>query len=222
MKNSRMRSVHYKVPFVSNPDNRCVPATIAMVVQYFMPEKHFTLAQSEHLCGYVKGMATWEFAHMLKLDELGFEQRRIDDFDLKEFAADPEKYLRKILKDPAALEYQLANAGDLQLHGAEAREYLKRGLHHEQRPGTLKDVKQFLDDGWLVRLEVNARPLVGTSGYDGHSVLVIGYDDKGFILHNPDGVAGDRPNQHISPELLTRAWREFGGSFSLYAFRKGM
>jgi len=30
------------VPFIANPDNRCVPATTGMILAYFMPEKTYT------------------------------------------------------------------------------------------------------------------------------------------------------------------------------------
>lgn len=206
------------VPFVANPDDRCVPATIAMVLAYFLPARRYTLADAERLSGYEKGRGTWQTLSMLNLAELGFELRWVEDFDHARFAADPEAYLRTIL-DPEALDWQLHHT-NLKLEATRMREYLARGLPVEQRAGTNDDVRRFLDDGWLVRIEVNSRPLSARDGYIGHSVLAIGYDETGVVLHNPDGENGNRPAQHVPWELFDRAWREFGGSFSLYAFRK--
>lgn len=206
------------VPFVENPDDKCVPATTGIILAYFMPEKKFTMPELEKLCGYIEGRGTWQTKPLLELHRLGFQVHWIEDFDHEAFAEDPEKYLASIL-DKEALEYQLKNT-DLKLEAERMKEYMELGLPLERRAATDEDIKHFLDDGWLVRLEVNARPLAGRTGYEGHSVVVIGYDDNEVVIHNPDGVDGNKPNQHVSWELLNRAWKEFGGSFSLYAFKK--
>jgi hypothetical protein len=52
-----------KVPFVGNaenPSDRCTPAVMAMVLGYFMPERKFTMAEIEHMCGYLPGKGTWK------------------------------------------------------------------------------------------------------------------------------------------------------------------
>ncbi len=210
------------VPFIPNPGDECVVCCVGMVLGYFLPEKQFTPDELKNLCDYQEGHGCWEFPHLFAMDDMGFELRRIDDFDLKRFAEDAEAYLREILKDnPDALEYQLSHAGDLKKHEAEAKEYLRRGLHHEQRIGTRKDIEDFIKDGWLVRLEVNANTLRGIPGNVGHSVLVIGLDGDGVIIHNPDNKMGNKPAQHVAWPLLIQAWKEFGGSYSIYAYRYG-
>ena len=80
--------------------------------------------------------------------------------------------------------------------------YINSGLPLEYRQGTNDDIKDFLDDGWLVHLEVNARTLAGRSGYDGHSILVTGYNDDEVIIQNPDSDNGNQPNQHVSWQVL--------------------
>lgn len=206
-----------QVPFVDNPNDRCLPATIGMVLGYFMPEKTFTMPELEKLCGYQPGKGAWQTQCMLGLAELGFRVHWIEDFDHKAFIKDPKRYLATIL-DKESLEWQLEH-GDLKLEAERMKQYLDSGLPLERRKGTVGDIKKFLDDGWLVRLEVNEPPLIGKTGYIGHSILVLSYDKDGVTIHNPAG--GDsRPNQYVSWELLKRAWKEFGGSYSLYAFKK--
>lgn len=205
------------VPFVNDPSDRCLPSTIAMVLAYFMPERQFTDEELNDLTGYKKGRGTWQTQSMLSLAALSFKTKWIEDFDHKRFIDNPEEYLRSILDDEA-FEYQMHNT-DLKAEAEKMRAYLAdHSIEH--RKGTVDDIKQFIDDGWLVWCEVNANPLAGKPGYEGHSVLVIGYDDDGIIIHNPDGTNGNIPNQKVSYELLDQAWREFGGSYSLYAFKK--
>lgn len=207
-----------EVPFVKNPSDKCVPATTGMVLAYFMSEKKFATPELEELCGYVPGRGTWPTKSLLELHKMGFQVHWVEDFDHDAFVKDPVGYLSSIL-DKEALEYQLKHS-DLALEARRMQEYMTLGLPLERRPATNEDIKHFLDDGWLVRLEVNARPLAGRTGYEGHSILVVGYDDKEVIIHNPDGAYGNKPYQHVTWDLLDRAWKEFGGSFSLYAFKK--
>lgn len=206
-----------RVPFIENPDDRCVVAVIGMVLEHFMPERKFTMPELEELVGYEKGRGTWKALSMLNLAKLGFQVYWIEDFDHEQFVIDPRAYLRKILDDEA-YKYQIANT-NLQLEAERIRQYMESGLPVERRKATNQDIKHFLNDGWLIHLEVNANTLVGKPGYEGHSILVIDYDDEGAIIHNPDGANGNKPNQHVSWELLDRAWKEFGGSYSLYAFK---
>lgn len=209
-----------KVPFVGNaenPSDRCVPAVLAMVLGYFMPERTFAKAEIEQMCGYIPGKATWKTQLLLSLDELGFLTWWIEDFDHHKFVANPEGYLATIL-DKEALDWQVKNS-DLPKEAERMRQYLDRGLPLKQRKGTRQDIKDFLDDGWLVMLEVNENVIADKPGYLGHVVLVIGYDDKNVTIHNPDGNNGNKPNQVISWKLLEKAWKEYGDTYSLYAFR---
>lgn len=211
-------SVHYNVPFIENPGDKCVMAVIGMVLAYFYPEQTYSMPELESLCGYVAGKGTWKAQSMLSMAELGLQTKWIEDFDQRAFVKDPEGYLATIL-DKESLAWQIANS-DLAGEAGRVKRYLDQGLPFEQRIGTREDIKQLLDNGWLVMLDVNENPLSGKDGYIGHVVLVTGYDDKTATIHNPDGNHGNKPNQEVTWELLERAWKEFGGSYSLYAFKK--
>lgn len=206
------------VPFVENPDNRCVPATVGMILGYFMPEKHFTMHDLEEICGYQPGRGTWPAQYMLNLANMGFQVHWIEDFDHEQFISDPKRYLRSILDDEA-YEWQVTHS-DIAQEAVRMKQYADKRLPLEKRQATNDDIRRFLDNGWLVRLEVNAKTLSGKPGYEGHSILVIGYTDNEVVIHNPDGADGNKPNQHVSWELLDKAWKEFGGSYSLYASRR--
>lgn len=209
---------HFDVPFISNPNTRCVPATIGMILAYFMPENYFTMSELEKICGYVEGKGTWQTQPILSLSQMGFETVWIEDFDHKSFIEDTKKYLRSLLDDES-YEWQLKHT-DLELEAKRMREYMEAGNEIQRRIGTPEDIKHFIDDGWLVWLELNGLTLHGKPGYDGHAVLVIGYDDKNVMLNNADSISGDLPKQIVSWETLQKARKEFGGSYSIYAFRK--
>lgn len=211
----------YGVPFVGNdenPSDKCVPAVVAMVLGYFFPKQKFTMNQAEQICGYVPGKGTWKTKLLLSLNELGLQTKWIEDFDHSMFVKDPEGYLATIL-DEEALDWQIRNS-NLPEEAERMGQYLSKGLPLEERKGTRQDIKNFLNEGWLVMVEVNENVIAGVPGYLGHVVLVVGYDDDvNVVIHNPDGNNGNKPNQVISWELLEQAWKEFGGSFSIYAFK---
>ena len=50
--------------------------------------------------------------------------------------------------------------------------------------------------------------------------LVTGYNDDEVIIQNPDSDNGNQPNQHVSWQVLNEAWKAFGGSYSLHAFKE--
>ncbi|MCX6727938.1 MAG: hypothetical protein NTX11_03965 [Candidatus Saccharibacteria bacterium] len=206
------------VPFMNNPNTRCTLACFGMGLAHFSPEKKYSMQDLEEFCGYKEGHGTWKAVAMLNLAKLGYHVHWIEQFDYDKFAADPKAYLRSILDDEA-YENQIANT-DLELEARRMQEYIEKGLPLENRQATNEDIKHFIDDGWLVHLEVNARPLAGKTGYDGHSILVTGYNDDEVIIQNPDGDSGNKPNQHVSWDLLDQAWKEFGGSYTLHAFKK--
>lgn len=209
------------VPLVGNPENpsdKCVPAVVAMVLAYFMPESIFSSGEIDALCGYETGKGTWKAQLMLSLHDLGFETQWIEDFDHHKFVTNPERYLATIL-NKEALDWQIENS-NLTLEAKRVQQYIDKGLPLEQRKGTKEDIANLLNDGWLVMLEVNENIIAGIPGYLGHVVLVIGYDENTVTIHNPDGNNGNKPNQVLSWELLEKAWKEFGGSYSIYAFKK--
>lgn len=206
------------VPFISNPNTRCTVCCFGMGLSCFNPGKQYTMKDYEELCGFEEGKGTWKAQAMLNLAKQGFQVHWIEQFDYLQFAKDPKAYLRSILDDEA-YEGQISNT-NLELEAKRMQEYIDAKLPLENRQATNEDIKHFIDGGWIVHLEVNARPLSGKTGYDGHSILVTGYVDNEVIIQNPDGDSGNKPNQHVSWELLDKAWREFGGSYSLHAFKK--
>jgi len=206
------------VPFVLNPDDRCVPATMGMVLAHFLPNKQYDMAELETFAGYKKGKGTWRAQSMLNFQKLGFQTAWIEDFDIHAFVKDQAQYLATIL-DPQSLAWQIEHS-DLKAEAQRIQKYLDNDGIIQQRKGTRQDIESFMNDGWLVSLEVNANRLADKPGYEGHSILVVGFDNNKVEIHNPDGVNGNRESQEVSWDQLKKAWREFGGSYSMYAFKK--
>lgn len=82
---------------------------------------------------------------------------------------------------------------------------IDRGLLENKEP-TIKDIKTFLDRGYLLRALLNSLRLNGKEGYFGHIITVIGYDNKSLILHDP----GSSPfsNRSVLFEDFEPAWAD--------------
>jgi hypothetical protein len=211
-------AIRTDVPFIPNPDNRCLVCCVGMLLGCFYPDKKYTMQELEAFSGYVEGEGTWPMQHLLRMADMGIEFRVISDWDMHKFVDDPEGYIRELSTDQVSLEYQLKHS-DLPGERERYVEYMRRNLPYEKRRGTFDDVRKFLDDGWIVRLGVNINMLNGEEGYVGHSLLVLGYDKDGPVLHNPDS-ANNRPNQRVTWDELEKAWQDFGDQSTVYAYRR--
>jgi hypothetical protein len=208
-----------EITFVDNPGKQCVQACTAMLLKEYFPQVDFAWHEIETLTGYKEGLSTWGTQHLLGLNDLGIETAWIENVDLDRFSLAPFEYMRTLFSDEVAYRFQVEHS-DLPLEARRVQEYLDRGLVFEEREATADDIKDYLQAGWLVRLEVNGKPLADQSGYGAHSVLVSGYNNETVILQNPDSAFGQKPNQCVSWELLEKAWQEFGDSKSLNAYRR--
>ncbi len=230
--------VHYAVPFYYNrvcstPGDQCLVANIMSVLGYFMPNNGLDRQQVAQLCGYERGKGAWQTQSLLSLAELGFETRWIEDADVPSFAIDPEAYMRKCFPDPTALRDQLANS-NIPLEARRVASYLERGLSFERRPGTKEDIITLLADGYLARVPINAAVLeewerpscysprsrwTPPRRYDPHSVLIVGYDEKGVSMHDADSNTYNKPNRFVPWETLERAWAGFSSTRALNAYK---
>lgn len=75
---------------------------------------------------------------------------------------------------------------------------------NEMRIPDVDELKQCIDQGYLIICNVNSRVLRDEQGYSGHFVLLYSYDADGFILHNP-GLPAE-PAKHVLFHSFERAW----------------
>ncbi|HKX72433.1 MAG TPA: hypothetical protein VJM32_00270 [Candidatus Saccharimonadales bacterium] len=210
--------VHYDVPFMPNGGKRCLEACVGMVLGYFMPGRHFSDGELDALCGlsHLDDTGSWSTKHMLGMADLGFRLQWIENFDYRRFTIEPEITFRESTS-PKIFAWQ-KRFTNFPLEGERMAEYLARKLPWENRAATTQDIKRLLKDGWLARLKVNGPSLWEVSGYEGHSVVVVGYDATGVFVHNPDARLGNTPNQHVSWAVLQKAWEDYGGPLALQAY----
>ena len=182
------------VPFFSNTSDNthCFQAGIKMVLKHFEPEQDYSLEELDRLSAKKEGLWTWPTAMTLSLYNMGYEVIAWEDFDYPSFIDNPEQYLFKKCGKEVAKE-QISHS-DLVQEKWFMQEFMKVGTWKRVIP-TQQNIKKFLREGFLVCCNVNAKTLNHKKGYEGHFVIVIGWDDDGIILHDPG--LPPRKNRHV-------------------------
>lgn len=195
--------VEYPVPFYENtPDNtHCFQAALRMVLKYFLPEQEYSWEELETITVKKKDGWTWPIAAMIWLSKNGFEIKDIELFDYLEFSKEGKKYLTdKFGSEVADAQDTFTDLPQEQRFASELTSY----VHVEMRIPNTDDLRTLLTEGYLLICNINSAKLTGKEGYFPHAVVIKGYEDNTFILHNP-GIPGEE-NQHASATLFEKAW----------------
>lgn len=174
----------YDVPFVSNTkdDLHCLQAAYWMILKFFKPEFEMDWDEWSKITGFEKNKGTWASAGLVWFNNNGFEVKHYELFDFEEFFKTGGDYLIK--STGAEIGNWQIKHSNIPLEQKRAIELVKSGLVEKREP-SMEDVKNFLDNGYLLRVLVNSKRLNGKEGYFGHAVTVIGYNEDSIIFHDP-------------------------------------
>lgn len=206
----------YNVPFFANrKDNtHCVQATLKMVLKYFLPERNFSWKELDRLSKYKKGLGTWYVPALIGFIEMGFKIVNIESFDYKKFYQEGDEYIRK--HDSPEIADWCLNHSNVRYVKNDIPKFLKV-INTQNRFAKISDIINLLNKGYLVACDINGNVLDGKNEYEGHSVLIIGYNQNNFILHEP-GLPG-HPNLKVSRKIFRKAWsKKYGSGPNLTAF----
>lgn len=176
--------MEYDIPFYSNTtdDTHCVQAALRMIVKYFQPDTDYSWQELEDITGKNDAYWTWPLAMLLWLDKEGYDVRVKDLFDYDRFAKQGGQYIIDEMGKEVG-DAQIRNS-NIPLEQKRARLVAKRITKLTELP-TDTDIKDYLNDGYLVLCRVNSLALSGRGGYSGHSIVVKGYDEDGLIINDP-------------------------------------
>lgn len=172
-----------------------------MVLKYFLPEKDFNWEELEKLTAKKEGLWTWTMAGTIALKKMGFEIVNMEEFDYLRMAQEGEKYLAEKNGEETA-KIQVAHC-DIRQEMKLAKEFYDIFGNQNNLP-EIKDIKNLLEDGYLVTCHVNFRILNEKEGYTGHFVVIIGFDDENLYLHDPG--LPPQENRKVTNDLFLKAW----------------
>lgn len=157
----------------------------------------------------VEGKGTWFIPMYLELKKMGFDILEIYNFDYQRFYKEGEKYLRKVLNRKQADWYLVkSNLLAVKNYIPEFLDSIKPAL----RKATIKDFEELLSQGYLIISDINYYAIQGKDGYASHAVVIFGFDDENFYLHDPG--LPPRKNLKVNKKLFQKA-----GGDNLSAFK---
>jgi len=190
------------IPFYKNPDNtHCFQAVFRMILKHYLPGKDFSWEELEKITAKVDGLWTWPTAGVLWLHNNGFKVRDVGTFDYATFVKKGDDYLIELFGEKVGRE-QIIHSDTTQ-EIKYAKQIVASGICELQIP-TISELKQRLDEKYLLICNVNSRALNGKDGYAGHFVLLTTYADKEFVLHDP-GLPPSK-NRKVTFTDFERAW----------------
>jgi hypothetical protein len=194
------------VPFIANTSDNlhCFQAALSMVVKYFYPVNNYTFDELDRFTEKLEGKSTWPQAGLIWMNENGFEVKNIEVFDYEEFIKTGADYLYKLYGKEAG-DYQ-TKTSDIPKEQKKSQEFIKE-IKTEFRVPQANDLISLLKDGYLPICLVNAFGFTrDKKGYSGHMVVIIGYDEKGFYIHDP----GLPPlkERYVTFDVFERAWAD--------------
>ena len=193
------------VPFISNTpdDTRCLQAAYMSIAKYFDPSFDYPMDDWATITGYEEGLGTWANAGLVWFSEHGYDVKHYETFDFKEFITSPREYMIQIHGQKAG------NWGYEHTNVPKEIERMKDLLYAnivENREPSIEDIKIGLNEGYLPRVTINAYALDNEAGYEGHAVVITGYDDDFIILHDPGLPAF--ANRKIAIDVFLKAWSD--------------
>jgi hypothetical protein len=207
-----MVKLHLDIPFYPNqatpqhPDGLyCQEMSLKMILGYFLPNKTFSTKQLEEITGMKPEKAAWEMPFSIWLIDHGFEVKHYAPFDYQAFKNEGMDYIRRTYGDDVA-DWQIENS-DIETALELIDEYISKVKIIKSKP-TLGNIMKQMEQGYLVRAQVDSGLLNGTGKYVGHSVVVTGYDNDSIWFHDP-GLPATK-NRKASRTDFQKAMAAFG------------
>src|SRR3989339_2058919 len=160
-----------RIKFYPNHDDgmHCSQAVFRSLFHYFFNED-LNWGDIEKITKTEKEKGSWTMAAEIELAKRGIDVINIEPFDYARYYQEGIDYLRGNF-DEDTVNYYL-NKSNLLNVNEDIPTFLKL-VKHESRKGTIKDIDGFLDNGYLVGVEINSRILNKKSGLSLHYVLIV-------------------------------------------------
>jgi len=205
-----------RIKFYPNHDDgmHCSQAVFRSLFHYFFNED-LNWGDIEKITKTEKEKGSWTMAAEIELAKRGIDVINIEPFDYARYYQEGIDYLRGNF-DEDTVNYYL-NKSNLLNVNEDIPTFLKL-VKHESRKGTIKDIDGFLDNGYLVGVEINSRILNKKSGLSLHYVLIVEKEKDSYIVNDP-GLPPFECRMVSKNEFIEALGKE-GSNGEITAFRK--
>lgn len=206
-----------QIPFVPNhKDNlHCANAVFRMIHQYYFG-KDLSWPQIDKISHAAEGKGTWTFSMETYLAKKGLNVSSIEPVDYVRLNREGVAYLYQAMGEKTAKYFdQRSNIHTVLKY---IPQYL-RYVHHETRRASIEEVLNYLTQGSLVEIEVNADILNRAAGFDLHAILLYDYSGNKIIFHDPG--LPPYPARIITISELLKCWHYPGYNGGIIVFSDG-
>ncbi|MFH0711573.1 MAG: peptidase C39 family protein [archaeon] len=182
------------IPFrKSEIDTECAQRCLQMVLEYF--EQKHSIKELSKLTKQLPSGMTWTAGIARASKILGFETKIISKTN---FSHDENeiKYYKEHAKEMKTL-YNLIKKNK------------KLKISTEEENLSINQLIKLLTKNSIPIILINWNTLIQKENYQGHFVVLSGYDNKNIYIHNP-GIAKAQPFMKIKKELFKKAWESKG------------
>src|SRR5262249_17130287 len=151
--------------FANTDDTHCFQAVLRMILKHFLPAREFAWEELDKVTGKITNGWTWPYLGLMWMRDQGFDVINVDTFDNSRFSREGLKYLIEEYGEEFATSQ--AEHCDIAYEQKNAELFIET-CKVERRSPDQRDLKSFLDRGYLVACNVNSVALNGQSGYAGH------------------------------------------------------
>ena len=184
-----------EIPFIrSETDKDCGQLALKMALNYF--GESFCMEEISKLTKTLPSGLTWTFGISVAANTLGYGG---EVFSSSNFSHEEE------------IGYYDTNSGNegLDVLHELRREGKRLEIPLNEKDLSLDELKDLISENSLVIVLLNWNAVKGIDGYQGHFVLLTGYDNDFFYFHNP-GFDRQGSDVKLSNELFKEAWESKG------------
>ncbi len=195
--------INKDIPFYSNTDNtHCYQACFKMVMKYFFSNENYSFKKLDDITAKVKGLWTWPMAGLIWLAKRGvIKIKVIELFDYKKFIRFGEQYLiNEFGEEVGKLQIKHSN---IEQEKKIAKKFISI-IDISKKIPTIKDIENLLAQNYIIIVNVNAKKLNNKNGYAGHFIVIKGFNDKNFYIHDPGPPS--HKNLLVKFNLFEKAW----------------
>lgn len=189
------------IPYVKQKGPTCVPSQVTMALNYYYPERNYTLAQLDQMIGREGDKWAWFSQALPILVQEGLDAHYYSVTPYEHLT--PEYVLEYYGEDNGKLINEVTDWEGLN----ESIKFLKTSKRYAKKKLPWQFVERAFNQGNVIMMIIDYNTLKEMPGlYSGHGVTITSINQTHVTFHNSAG----EPNQAAEKEKFKEAWNAFG------------
>ena len=195
------KTIKLDIPFVKQKGPTCVPSQVTMALQYYYPERGYTLEQLDEIIGRKGDKWTWFSQALPVLVTEGLDAHYYSTTPY--YQLNPEFILEYYGPEDGKLINEVTDWEEL----TKSINFLKTTNKHTNKKLSWQEVEQAVSRKQLALMIIDYNTLKGMPGlYSGHGVTITGMNKTHVTFHN----SNKGPNQAVEKQAFINAWNAPG------------